>query len=41
MELPILKSILPVILDKVTQMPNVEYDVSSGEFSKYDLGNLK
>lgn len=35
-----LKIDIQVILDKVLQMRNVEYDVSSGEFSKYDPGNL-
>ncbi|KAI8885285.1 hypothetical protein K501DRAFT_180267 [Backusella circina FSU 941] len=36
-----LKIDVRVILDKVLQMRNVEYDVSSGEFSKYNPGNLK
>jgi hypothetical protein len=36
-----LKIDIQVILDKVLQMRNVEYDDSSGEFSKYDPGNLK
>lgn len=30
-----------VILDKTTQMRNFEYDVSSGEFAKYNPSNSK
>ncbi|KAI9481010.1 MAG: hypothetical protein EXX96DRAFT_538243 [Benjaminiella poitrasii] len=36
-----LKIDMRVILDKAIQMHKVEYDVCSGEFSKYDPGNLK
>jgi hypothetical protein len=36
-----LKIDMRIILDKVIQMRNVEYDVCSGKFSKYDPGNLK